>query len=441
MEFCNISVLLRSKSHRQILFCFRLPFINSQLKSSYCQNVNQGSHYRLYAFGLSEHGALGLHKEQNKKVKKYVLKPVRNSFAEEKKVTNVAAGYGFTAISVSSKDTSKVYGCGINTDFQIGYHLSTQQNPLEIILKPVPINIGLRNPDTNVTAISAGRAHLAVLTDKEGVFLLGSNAYGQCGRQVIPDDKIQGSCMVNTITSLGKEAICDVVCGQDHTLFLTSEGKVWSCGWGADGQIGLGHTDITFTPTQVKGEIEKEKIVKIASRSDTVLALNCKGEVFGWGSSEYGQLSGSKDAQQLNSPIQLKQLSCAGKVIDIAAGGSFAAALSESGDVFVWGYGILGCGPALQKSADPVRIPPTLFGRNDYQPDVRVTSISCGLSHLAAINNCYNLYVWGRNRYGCLGIGHGRDQFFPFKVAFSALAKKVSCGLDHTMVLASAFDK
>lgn len=440
MEFFNIGVFLRSKSHRQILFCFRVPFVNYHLKKSYSK-ASQGSYYRLYAFGLSEHGALGLHKEKNTKLKKYIFKPMRHSFAEEKSVTNVAAGFGFTAISVLSKDTSKVYGCGINTDFQIGYHLSAQQKPLELILKPVPINIGLKNPGTSVIAISAGRAHLAVLTDKEGVFLLGSNAYGQCGREVIPDDKMYGSCMVNTIPCLGNEAICDVVCGQDHTLFLTTEGKVWSCGWGADGQIGLGHTDITFTPTQVRGAIEKEKIIKIASRCDTVLALNSKGEVFGWGSSEYGQLSDSKDVHQVDSPLQLKHLSCIDKVIDIAAGGSFCAALSETGDVFVWGYGILGCGPALQKSANPIMIPKTLFGCNYYQPNVRVTSIFCGLSHLAAINSCHNLYVWGRNRYGCLGIGHGRDQFFPYKVAFSALARKVSCGLDHTMVLGCAYDQ
>jgi len=30
-----------------------------------------------------------------------------------------------------------------------------------------------------------------------------------------------------------------VVCGQDHTLFLTEDGQVYSCGLGADGQTGM----------------------------------------------------------------------------------------------------------------------------------------------------------------------------------------------------------
>lgn len=29
-----------------------------------------------------------------------------------------------------------------------------------------------------------------------------------------------------------------VACGQDHSLFLTETGKVYACGWGADGQTG-----------------------------------------------------------------------------------------------------------------------------------------------------------------------------------------------------------
>lgn len=30
-----------------------------------------------------------------------------------------------------------------------------------------------------------------------------------------------------------------VVCGQDHTMVLTSDGKVYSFGWSADGQTGM----------------------------------------------------------------------------------------------------------------------------------------------------------------------------------------------------------
>lgn len=58
------------------------------------------------------------------------------------------------------------------------------------------------------------------------------------------------------------------------SLAITEDGSVYSCGWGADGQTGLGHYNNCPAFTKIKGEIENEKIVKISSRSDFVLAVN-----------------------------------------------------------------------------------------------------------------------------------------------------------------------
>ena len=58
---------------------------------------------------------------------------------------------------------------------------------------------------------------------------------------------------------------------------------------------------------------------------------------------------------------------------------------SDAGDVFVWGYGILGKGPKLSESRYPERIPAILFGRTELKPDVMVTQVHCGLHHFAAI--------------------------------------------------------
>jgi RCC1-like G exchanging factor-like protein len=59
-------------------------------------------------------------------------------------------------------------------------------------------------------------------------------------------------------------------------LFVTESGKVYACGWGADGQTGLGTFENRGPPAAVKGDITSEKIVKVASTVDCVLALNGK---------------------------------------------------------------------------------------------------------------------------------------------------------------------
>ena len=61
--------------------------------------------------------------------------------------------------------------------------------------------------------------------------------------------------------------------------------------------------------------------------------------------------------------------------------------LSDQGDVFVWGFGLLGKGPALEQTNHPVHIPPTLFGRTQHSPDTAVIDIQCGISHFAALTS------------------------------------------------------
>lgn len=187
---------------------------------------------------------------------------------------SVASGFGFTAFAVDSPDELKVYGTGLNTDSQIGCQ-QIGNKPLEFVFFPQPVNLPFRNPKrVKITKISAGRAHLAVLTDKEGLLILGNNAYGQCSRKIIDNESYVNNPTVNSVEKIDGKVIADVVCGQDHTIARTEDGALYGCGWGADGQTGLGHYNSESRFTRIRGDIEGENIVKIACRSDFVIALN-----------------------------------------------------------------------------------------------------------------------------------------------------------------------
>ncbi|XP_034943327.1 RCC1-like G exchanging factor-like protein [Chelonus insularis] len=398
---------------------------------------------RLYSWGLANHGALGTIGRTTKyEDYNFITKPRRLYFGEHHHVRDIACGYGFTLVGVHSKDTDIVYGCGINTDSQLGYDDNDKifnqiKDEIIPILRSIPLPI--KSNSTKVLGLAAGRAHSIILTS-EGVFTLGNNGYGQCGRVIIGNENYYRSRVVNHIKDIKGAKITAVAAGQDHSIFLTENGQVYTCGWGADGQTGQGHYENRWKPDLVIGDLAEDKISKITCTGDCVLALSESGKIYGWGNSEYGQLPNRGDDNfQINTAIELSDCAKLGKIIDIAAGGSFCMLLTESGDVYTWGHGILGFGPQVTRVSTPTLIPNTLFGRNPYQTDIKITKIFCGMNHMAAITNHGDLYTWGRNTYGFLGLGHYKDQFFPFKVAVGAEVKKVACGVDHTFAICKPY--
>lgn len=58
---------------------------------------------------------------------------------------------------------------------------------------------------------------------------------------------------------------------------------------------------------------------------------------------------------------------------------------------------------------------------------------------MAAINDQGDLFMWGKNKYGCLGLGNQKDQYFPFKTCVNAKIVDVECGADHTLALCKSF--
>uniref|UniRef100_G1PR93 RCC1-like G exchanging factor-like protein n=1 Tax=Myotis lucifugus TaxID=59463 RepID=G1PR93_MYOLU len=405
---------------------------------------------RIFVWGFSFSGALGVPTfvlpglpgppRSGLRAARKDSSPVPFRLELDQKISSAACGYGFTLLSSKTKDVTKVWGMGLNKDSQLGFHRSRKDKTrgYEYVLEPSPVPLPLDRPqETRVLQVSCGRAHSLVLTDSEGVFSMGNNSYGQCGRKVVENEIYSESHKVHRMQDFDGQVV-QVTCGQDHSLFLTDKGEVYSCGWGADGQTGLGHYNITSVPTKLGGDLAGVKVVQVATYGDCCLAVSADGDLFGWGNSEYLQLASVTDSTQVNVPRCLP-FSGVGKVKQAACGGTGCAVLNGEGHVFVWGYGILGKGPNLVETALPEMVPPTLFGLTEFNPEVQVSRIRCGLSHFAALTNKGELFVWGKNIRGCLGIGRLEDQYFPWRVTMPGEPVDVACGVDHMVTLAKSF--
>ena len=288
---------------------------------------------RIYVWGSASHGALGnpesvLGRHVGKRKKKYLPphpscnQPTRCSRAEQFKIKDVAAGYGYSVFAAGSY----LLGTGLNKDGQIGYHEIGPDKAASLIIEPVKVDLPT---SSTVARVEAGRSHTLALTSAREVFSLGNNAYGQCGRPVVEDEDYFRSRVVHRVRFEElpeNDSIVDICAGIDHSLFVSDQGRVFSCGWSADGQTGLQHYDNQHLPALIEGDVKGEVVKKVACAADCVLALNNRGEVFGWGNSEYGQFQTVTTEQQLSHPTRLSL--DVGKIIDIASGGSICMVMN-----------------------------------------------------------------------------------------------------------------
>jgi alpha-tubulin suppressor-like RCC1 family protein len=178
------------------------------------------------------------------------------------------------------------------------------------------------------------------------------------------------------IKLLGHERVVDVACGQQHSLALTEQGQVYSWGLGVFGQLGHGVLSDEGVPLIIK-EIESRKIIKISCGSHHSLILEENGQVWSFGSSEYGQQGGSKTSDWRTNervkdhnyfysvPRPLEEDFEGRKVVKIACGNLHNIAISESGEIFTWGWGMQG---VLGHGNRKFQVAPTLISRLRGEP-------------------------------------------------------------------------
>ena len=268
---------------------------------------------------------------------------------------------------------------------------------------------------------------------------------------MIADEIYKNSMLVHSFNVELNETddqVIEIVCGQDHSLFLTKKGRVYACGLNTDGQLGLGHYRCVSKPERVCGDIENEHIVQIASKGDCVLAINQAGDVFGWGNNEYRQL-GVFDQSMMNSTesfqcaqpkrLRFRDGSTLTNIKCVAASGSFCSAVNRKGQLLMWGFGLLGFGPKHTSIDVPRLMPMELFGQNEFNQNVTIDHVTCGLLSTAAITATGELFMWGKNRYGALGVEFDEDVPMPMRVFVPARVTSVALGPDHTFALCKGY--
>ena len=247
-----------------------------------------------------------------------------------KTVTAIAAG-GTHSLALTSD--GKVYSWGLNGNGQLGNNSTAQSNV------PVAVTATGTLAGKTVIAIAAGNNHSLALTSDGAVYSWGLNTSGQLGNNSTTQNT--NPVYVTTNGALAGKAVTAIAAGGTHSLALTSEGKVYSWGQNTYSQLGNNSTTQSNVPVAViaTGVLDGKVVTAITAGYQHSLALTSEGKVYSWGYNNQGQL-GDNTTTRSSVPVAVTATGVLdGKVVTaITAGYQHSLALTSDGKVYSWGY-------------------------------------------------------------------------------------------------------
>ncbi|KAJ7320653.1 hypothetical protein JRQ81_020164 [Phrynocephalus forsythii] len=238
--------------------------------------------------------------------------------------------------------------------------------------------------------ISCGDEHTSVVTENGKLYMFGSNNWGQLGFGT-KNTINKPTC----VKALKPEKVKLAACGRNHTLIYTEQGNVYAAGGNSEGQLGLGDTEERTTFHLISFFTNQHKIKQLAAGSYTSAALTEDGQLFMWGDNSEGQI-GLADEANVCVPHQVD----VGKPVSwISCGYYHSALVTRDGVLYTFGEpeaGKLGLSPEQLPNN---RVPQHVSGIPE-----RVTKVACGGGHTLALAEG-KVYTFGLGQYGQLGLG------------------------------------
>ncbi|XP_075395105.1 X-linked retinitis pigmentosa GTPase regulator isoform X2 [Tenrec ecaudatus] len=219
-----------------------------------------------------------------------------------------------------------------------------------------------------------------------------------------------------------------ITCGDEHTAVITGTNKLYMFGSNNWGQLGLGTKSSVMKPTCVKA-LKPEKVKFAACGRNHTLISTEGGHVYATGGNNEGQL-GLGDVDERNTFQRIDFFSAQHKIKQLSAGSNTSAVLTEDGELFMWGdnsEGQIGLGEI-----------PSVCVPRQVSIGKPISWISCGYYHSAFITTEGKLYTFGEPESGKLGLS--REQLVNHRTPqlVSDISEKViqvACGGEHTVVL------
>ena len=227
-----------------------------------------------------------------------------------------------------------------------------------------------------------------------------------------------------------------VSAGSYHAVAIREDGRLWA--WGSNSSIGMdyGRTGLgmlagaVFIPFPV-GTAANWAYVSAGGRH--TVAIRSDGSLWAWGNNRSGQLGdGTTDhpwpgvSNDRGIPVRI---GTATNWRSVSAGGDHTVAITTTGELWAWGNnrsGQLGIGTTIYRNI------PTRIGT-----ETNWASVSASGNHTIAIRTDGTLWAWGDNSFGQLGDGTigWFNSSTPTQIGNATNWAYVSTGENHTAAI------
>ncbi len=337
-----------------------------------------------YAWGNNGDGQLGNNSTtaSTTPVQVNMTVPNTTTIGPLSQIVAVSAG-GYHNLAIKSDGT--LWAWGRNLNGQLGIN-STTGSSTALNVKDSTGSA----PLAGVTKIAAGGYHsLAIVNPGTGpatatAYAWGYNRFGQLGQQPVfgvystnSDRWLPQTVKKTDGTTLSN--LVDISAGGNHSLFVLSDGTVWACGYNFLGQLGVGDiTDRNLGVVQITTDANGSPftgVIMVAAGLDHSLALKSDGTVWAWGYNFYGEIGNGATLSTntlVLTPMQVKKSdgTYLTNVTKIIALGNHNLALTSTGQLYAWGentFGQLGVGQNDTNNRN-LATPVTITNPDLYRP-------------------------------------------------------------------------
>ena len=300
--------------------------------------------------------------------------PVKVKFPEGIIIKQIAVG---NTHNLALDTEGNVWGWGVNSNYALGTTTS------------IPVKLGI----TNISKIGANNDQSIAITNDGYVYVWGLNANGELGTRTYETVKVP------TLLPYVNDII-DVACGKNHTMLLTSSGKVLASGLNVYGQ-----TTKEEGKSNVFEEIELDELIgQIAAGDNHSVLLTTNGEVYTFGYNINGQLA-SGNNQNVETAYKVTNMQ---DVMKVSAGKNHTIILTSDRKLYSAGsnsQGELGIGNTDDK---------VLFTKIESKNDI--INVDSGNTYSLAIDGNGDVYGWGNYYHGIQNIKTKTNSRIPVKI-------------------------